>query len=77
MQKLWVRKPIALLMAEAEERSVQAFTTHDGVPFERTLSAFDLVALGIGAIIYRLYGVGHSRIARPVPTAHPMPRIKT
>jgi APA family basic amino acid/polyamine antiporter len=30
---------------------VQALTTHDGVPLKRTLSAVNLVALGIGAII--------------------------
>src|SRR6202041_1710656 len=39
------------LLAEAEEPEVQALTTHDGVPLKRTLSALNLVALGIGAII--------------------------
>ena len=45
------RKSIAVLEAEAEEPEVQALTTHNGVPLKRTLSAVNLVALGIGAII--------------------------
>src|SRR5271163_3471450 len=51
MANIWARKSIAALMAEAEEPEVQALTTHDGVPLKRTLSAINLVALGIGAII--------------------------
>jgi APA family basic amino acid/polyamine antiporter len=51
MANLWARKPIAMLEAEAENRDVQALLTHDGVPLKRTLSAMNLVALGIGAII--------------------------
>ncbi|HEY7298473.1 MAG TPA: amino acid permease [Xanthobacteraceae bacterium] len=51
MANLWARKPIAMLEAEAENRDVQALLTHDGVPLKRTLSAVNLVALGIGAII--------------------------
>jgi APA family basic amino acid/polyamine antiporter len=51
MANLWARKSIEVLLAEAEEPEVQALTTHDGVPLKRTLSAFNLVALGIGAII--------------------------
>ncbi|MCC6778881.1 MAG: amino acid permease [Hyphomicrobiales bacterium] len=51
MAHLWIRKPIAVLEAEAQEPEVQALTTHDGVPLKRTLSATKLVALGIGAII--------------------------
>src|SRR5271165_897468 len=51
MGKIWARKPIAALEAEAAEPEVQALTTHDGVPLKRSLSAVDLVALGIGAII--------------------------
>jgi basic amino acid/polyamine antiporter, APA family len=51
MSKIWARKSIAVLQAEAEEPQVQALTTHDGVPLKRTLSALNLVALGIGAII--------------------------
>jgi APA family basic amino acid/polyamine antiporter len=51
MANLWARKPIAVLQAEAQERDVQALTTHGGIPLKRTLSALNLVALGIGAII--------------------------
>src|SRR5580693_4210667 len=51
MANIWVRKPLSVLLAEAEEAEVQALTTHDGVPLKRTLSALNLVALGIGAII--------------------------
>jgi APA family basic amino acid/polyamine antiporter len=51
MANIWVRKPIAALEAEAAEPQVQALITHDGVPLKRTLSALNLVALGIGAII--------------------------
>jgi APA family basic amino acid/polyamine antiporter len=46
-----IRKPIALLKAEAEETEVQALITHGGVPLKRTLSAWSLVSLGIGCII--------------------------
>jgi basic amino acid/polyamine antiporter, APA family len=51
MQKIWARKSIAALQAEAAEPEVQALTAHNGVPLKRTLSAVNLVALGIGAII--------------------------
>ena len=51
MTNLWARKSIAALRAEAEERDVQALTTHGGIPLKRTLSATSLVALGIGAIV--------------------------
>jgi len=51
MANLWARKSIATLQAEATERDVQLLTTHDGIPLKRTLSAGNLVALGIGAII--------------------------
>ncbi len=51
MTQVLARKSIAALQAEAEERDVQALTTHDGVPLKRTLTAPQLVALGIGAII--------------------------
>jgi basic amino acid/polyamine antiporter, APA family len=49
--KIWARKTVAALEAEAADPEVQALTTHDGVPLKRTLSATNLVALGIGAII--------------------------
>jgi len=45
------RKSIATLEIEAAEPEVQALTAHNGVPLKRTLSALNLVALGIGAII--------------------------
>jgi APA family basic amino acid/polyamine antiporter len=51
MANLWARKPITMLQADAEELSAQALVTHDGVPLKRTLSASNLVSLGIGAII--------------------------
>ena len=51
MANIWARKSIAALQAEAAEPEVQALTTHDGVPLKRTLSALNLVSLGIGAII--------------------------
>jgi APA family basic amino acid/polyamine antiporter len=51
MANIWARKSLAMLEAEAEEPEVQALTTHTGVPLKRTLSAINLVALGIGAII--------------------------
>lgn len=51
MVSIWVRKSIARLEAEAFEPDVQAMTTHDGVPLKRSLSAVNLVSLGIGAII--------------------------
>jgi len=51
MAGFWARKPMALLLAEAEESDVQALTRHGGVPLRRTLSATSLVALGIGDII--------------------------
>jgi basic amino acid/polyamine antiporter, APA family len=49
--RIWVRKSLAVLAAEAEEPEVGALTAHDRVPFKRTLSALNLVTLGIGAII--------------------------
>src|SRR5579863_5502935 len=51
MSRLWARKPLAVLEAEAEEPEVQALSAHGKVPLSRTLSALNLVALGIGAII--------------------------
>jgi APA family basic amino acid/polyamine antiporter len=49
--QIWARKSIAALEAEAEEPEIQALTAHNGVPLKRSLSAVNLVALGIGAII--------------------------
>ncbi len=51
MANIWARKSLAALAAEAEEPDVQALTAHDGVPLRRSLSALNLVLLGIGAIV--------------------------
>ena len=51
MANIWARKSLAVLEAQAAEADVQALTTHDGIPLKRSLSALNLVALGIGAII--------------------------
>src|SRR6516164_4979481 len=51
MATLWARKPVQTLKAQAEEPDVQALTTHGSLPLKRALSAINLVALGIGAII--------------------------
>ncbi len=51
MTRYLVRKSVAALQAEAEEPDIQALRSHDGVPLKRTLSALNLVSLGIGAII--------------------------
>src|SRR5277367_4734620 len=51
MPRLWDKKPIAALQAEAADVSTQELMTHGGVPLKRTLSAMSLMALGIGNII--------------------------
>jgi basic amino acid/polyamine antiporter, APA family len=51
MAQILARKSLAALESEAGDPEVQALTTHGGVPLKRTLSATNLVALGIGAII--------------------------
>jgi APA family basic amino acid/polyamine antiporter len=51
MPNFFARKPIAALEAEAAEPDTQALTAHGRVPLRRSLSALNLVALGIGAII--------------------------
>jgi basic amino acid/polyamine antiporter, APA family len=51
MTSIWLRKPIAALQAEANELDVQAVKRHDGVPLKRSLSALNLVSLGIGEIV--------------------------
>jgi basic amino acid/polyamine antiporter, APA family len=51
MTDIWLRKPIAVLEAEAAEPERQSLATHDGVPLKRSLSALNLVLLGIGEII--------------------------
>jgi len=51
MANIWVRKSIAALQAEAEQSDATAAKTPGGVPLRRSLSALNVVALGIGAII--------------------------
>src|ERR1700685_3871372 len=51
MARIWVRKSIPVLQAEAEEADRRALATHDGVPLKRSLSAITLGSLGIGDII--------------------------
>ena len=48
---LWARKPVAALQAESMDPAAQRLITHDGVPLKATLSAWSLVAIGIGNII--------------------------
>src|ERR1700682_6200163 len=51
MPKLWNKKPIAVLQAEAADVATQELMTHGRVPLKRTLSAMSLMALGIDNII--------------------------
>ena len=51
MAEIWLRKPLQALEAEAAEPEMQSLTAHGGVPLKRSLSAVNLVSLGIGAII--------------------------
>jgi basic amino acid/polyamine antiporter, APA family len=51
MARIWVRKSIAALEAEAAEPDAQATAGQGGVPLKRSLSALSLVSLGIGDII--------------------------
>src|ERR1700723_2890076 len=71
MVNIWVRKPLSVLLAEADEPDVQKLTTHNGVPLTRTLSATNLVALGIGAII----GAGIFVLTGNAAAAHAGPAI--
>jgi basic amino acid/polyamine antiporter, APA family len=48
MVEIWLRKPLQALAAEAE---MQSSSAHGGAPLKRSLSAVNLVSLGIGAII--------------------------
>ena len=62
MAKIWARKPIAALEAEAAEPEVQALTTHDGVPLKRKgpvtipreFVFMDRAAIGLGAVFLHL-----------------------
>ncbi len=49
MTRLWSRKSIAVLQAEANHSEHQP--AHSGVPLKRTLTATSLMALGIGNVI--------------------------
>ncbi|MGH6674379.1 MAG: amino acid permease [Xanthobacteraceae bacterium] len=51
MAKIWLRKSIAVLEAEAAEQETQSSSEHGAVPLKRSLSALNLVSLGIGEII--------------------------
>src|SRR5579871_4384957 len=51
MANVWVCKPISVLEAEAAASDAQASPQGGGVALRRSLSALNLVALGIGAII--------------------------
>jgi APA family basic amino acid/polyamine antiporter len=51
MANIWARKSIIALQAEAAEPETQALVTHGEVPLKRTLSAWSLIAIGIGDII--------------------------
>lgn len=71
MANLWGRKSIATLQAEAGQPDLQALTTHDGIPLKRTLSAVNLVTLGVGAII----GAGIFVLTGHAAAAHSGPAI--
>src|ERR1700681_3306752 len=71
MRKLWNRKPIAALQAEAADLATQELMTHGGVPLKRTLSGMSLMALGIGNII----GAGIFVLTGQAAAAHAGPAI--
>ncbi len=71
MPKLWNKKPIAVLQAEAADVAMQELMTHGGVPLKRTLSAMSLMALGIGNII----GAGIFALTGQAAAAHAGPAI--
>ncbi len=71
MPKLWNKKPIAVLQAEAADVATQELMTHGDVPLKRTLSAMSLMALGIGNII----GAGIFVLTGHAAAAHAGPAI--
>jgi basic amino acid/polyamine antiporter, APA family len=71
MPKIWNKKPIAVLQAEAAEVEIQGLMTHGSVPLKRTLSAVSLTALGIGNII----GAGIFVLTGQAAAAHAGPAI--
>jgi len=72
-----IRKPIALLKAEAEETEVQALITHGGentaVLLMLGLPGDTWLRLGVwllfGLVIYFFYGMRHSRVANETAKA--------
>jgi APA family basic amino acid/polyamine antiporter len=71
MPKLWNKKPIAALQAEAAHDATQEPMTPCRVPLKRTLSAMSLIALGIGNII----GAGIFVLTGQAAAAHAGPAI--
>jgi APA family basic amino acid/polyamine antiporter len=71
MPKLWSRKPIAALQAEAADIVTQEPMSPCRVPLKRTLSAMSLIALGIGNII----GAGIFVLTGQAAAAHAGPAI--
>src|SRR5271167_5048988 len=71
MPRLWDKKPIAVLQAEAADPATQELMTHGGVPLKRTLSAMSLMAIGIGNII----GAGIFVLTGQAAAAHAGPAI--
>jgi basic amino acid/polyamine antiporter, APA family len=71
MSKIWNKKPIAALQAEAAEVEIQELMTHGSVPLKRTLSAMSLTALGIGNVI----GAGIFVLTGQAAAAHAGPAI--
>src|SRR5580692_7759320 len=74
MAKIWTRKSIAALQAEAAEPEVQALTTHDGVPLKRTLSAVNAgpaitLSFVLGAFACAFAGLCYAEMASTVPIA--------
>jgi APA family basic amino acid/polyamine antiporter len=70
-KSLWAKKSIAALQARATEAATQEVMTHDGVPLKRTLSAWSLMALGIGNII----GAGIFVLTGNAAAAHAGPAV--
>src|SRR3984885_1330676 len=71
MANIWVRKPLSVLLAEADEPEVQKLTAHNGMPLTRSLSAINLVGLGIGGII----GAGIFVLTGHAAAAHAGPAV--
>jgi basic amino acid/polyamine antiporter, APA family len=69
MTNIWVRKPIAMLQAEATD--LEFGTTQGGARLHRTLSLASLVALGIGGVI----GAGIFVLTGHAAAAHAGPAV--